>query len=183
MPSATGHNGADYVGNGAAPERSCMDLSSGKLLEEKSLFQEKLSQEFKPSGSNEFSESALFLLDPYRVDNRNNPITIFVSIFDKMSVQQREVISRFEAAIALAGVEFGRIDLAIGKAEEMQKEVEALTKELAQMQKNFTLTTDKIRQRGNLDIMLNHLKPYIYAIFGAILTLSVVFIGFHLRIS
>ncbi len=132
--------------------------------------------------SNEFSEDALFLLDRYRVDNANDPITIFVSIFDKMSVHQREVISRFEAAIALAGVEFGRIDLAIEKAEEMQKQVESLMKELAQMQKNFTLTTDKIRQRSNLDIMLNHLKPCIYAIFGAILTLSVVFIGFRLRI-
>ena len=76
--------------------------------------------------SNEFSEDALFLLDRYRVDNANDPITIFVSIFDKMSVHQREVISRFEAAIALAGVEFGRIDLAIEKAEEMQRQVECL---------------------------------------------------------
>ncbi len=43
-------------------------------------------------------------------------MAIFILIVDKMSANQREVISRFESAISLAGVEFGRIDLAIGKA-------------------------------------------------------------------
>ena len=66
------------------------------------------------------------LLDRYRIDNANDPMAIFVSIVDKMSANQREVISRFEAAIALAGVEFGRIDLAIEKAEETQRQAEAL---------------------------------------------------------
>jgi hypothetical protein len=137
---------------------------------------------FKPIDRNEFSENALFLLDCYRIDNANHPMAIFVSIVDKMSANQREVISRFEAAIALAGVEFGRIDLAIGKAEETQRQVKAAMAALDQMQKDFALTTDKIRQRTNSDIVLNHLKPCIYGLFGAILTLLVVFISLRLKI-
>src|SRR5271163_3266436 len=78
---------------------------------------------FRAIDRNEFSESALFLLDLYRIDNAHDPMAIFVSIVDKMSANQREVISRFESAIALAGVEFGRIDLAIEKAEETQRQV------------------------------------------------------------
>jgi hypothetical protein len=137
---------------------------------------------FKPIDRNEFSENALFLLDCYRIDNANHPMAIFVSIVDKMSANQREVISRFEAAIALAGVEFGRIDLAIGKAEETQTQVKVLMAALDQMQKDFALTTNKIRQRTNSDIVLNHLRPCIYSLFGAILTLLVIFISLRLKI-
>ena len=145
-------------------------------------FPEERPELFKPINRNEFSENALFLLDCYRIDNANHPMAIFVSIVDKMSANQREVISRFEAAIALAGVEFGRIDLAIGKAEETQRQVKAAMAALDQMQKDFALTTDKIRQRTNSDIVLNHLKPCIYGLFGAILTLLVVFISLRLKI-
>jgi hypothetical protein len=136
----------------------------------------------EPIDRNEFSENALYLLDRYRIDNANDPMAIFVSIVDKLGTNQREVISRFEAAIALAGVEFGRIDLAIEKAEETQRQVEALMVALDQTQKDFALTTNKIRQRSNIDIMLNHLKPCIYGLFGAILTLLVVFISLRLKI-
>jgi len=67
-----------------------------------------------------------------------------------MSSNQREVISRFEAAIALAGVEFGRIDLAIGMAEEISKaSCSASGRTLDRTQKDFALTTNKIRQRSN----------------------------------
>jgi hypothetical protein len=90
---------------------------------------------FKPIDRNEFSEHALLLLDRYRIDNANDPMAIFVSIVDQMSVNQREVISRFEAAIALAGIEFGRIDLAIQKAEETQRHAEALLVALGRTQK------------------------------------------------
>src|ERR1700735_533250 len=90
---------------------------------------------------NEFSESALSLLDLYRIDNADDPMAIFVSMVDKMSANQREAISRFESAIALAGVEFGRIDLAIEKAEETQRQVETLLLALKQTQKDFALTT------------------------------------------
>jgi hypothetical protein len=137
---------------------------------------------YKPIDRNAFSDNALSLLDQYHIDNANDPMAIFVSIVDKMSANQREVISRFEAAIALAGVEFGRIDLAIGKAEETQKQVEALVLALARTEKDFALTTNKIRERSNFDIVLNHLKPCIYGIFGAILTLLVVFVSLRLKI-
>jgi hypothetical protein len=137
---------------------------------------------FKPIDRNEFSEHALFLLDRYRIDNANDPMAIFVSIVDKMSANQREVISRFEAAIALAGIEFGRIDLAIQKAEETQRQAEALLVALGRTQKDFTLTANKIRQRSNPDIALNHLKPFIYCLFGALLTLLVLFARLHLKI-
>src|ERR1700736_3408970 len=137
---------------------------------------EERSDSFKPIERNEFSENALFLRDRYRIDNANDPMAIFVSMVDKMSANQREVISRFEAAIALAGVEFGRIDLAIGKAEETQSQVQPLMMALDATQKDFALTTNKIRQRSNFDIMLNHLKPFIYGLFGAILALLVLFI-------
>jgi hypothetical protein len=136
----------------------------------------------KPIDRNAFSDNALSLLDRYQIDDANDPMAIFVSIVDKMSASQREVISRFEAAIALAGVEFGRIDLAIGKAEETQQQVEALVLALAQTQKDFALTTNKIRERSNFDIVLNHLKPCIYGIFGAILTLLIVLVILRLRI-
>lgn len=137
---------------------------------------------FKAIDRNEFSENALALLDRYHIDNANDPMVIFLSIADKMNANQREVISRFEAAIAFADVEFGRIDLAIGKAEEIQKQVEALTTALAQTLKDFELTTDKIRKRSNCDIMLNHLTPCIYGFFGATLTLLVVFIILRVRL-
>ena len=145
-------------------------------------YPEDRSKPFKPLDRNELSEDALFLLDRYRIDNANDPMAIFVSIVDQMSAHQREVISRFEAAIALAGVEFGRIDLAIAMAEETQRQVAALTLALDQTQKDIALTTNKIRQRSNLDIMLNHLKPCIYGLFGAILALLVVFINLRLKI-
>jgi hypothetical protein len=143
---------------------------------------EDCSEPYKPVDRNELSENALFLLDRNRIDNANDPMAIFVSIVDQMSAHQREVISRFEAAIALAGVEFGRIDLAIAMAQETQKQIAALTFALDLMQKDFALTTDKIRQRSNSDIILNHLKPCIYGLFGAILALFVVFMSLRLKI-
>ncbi|MEA3146036.1 MAG: hypothetical protein QOI53_1503 [Verrucomicrobiota bacterium] len=73
-------------------------------------------ESFKAIDWNELTENALRLLDSYQTNNANDPIAVFVSIVDKMNANQREVISRFEAAIALAGVEFGRIDLAIAMA-------------------------------------------------------------------
>jgi len=155
---------------------------SAERGDQQSGYAEKRPEPFTAIDRNEFSESTLFLLDRYHINNANDPMAIFVSIVDKMSANQREVISRFEAAIALAGVEFGRIDLAIGKAEEIQRQVEASIIALDQIQKDFALTTNKIRQRGNSDIMLNHLKPCIYGLFGAILTLLVVFISLHLKI-
>jgi hypothetical protein len=145
-------------------------------------FPEDRDEPFRPIDRREFSEDALLLLDRYRVNDANDPMAIFVSIVDKMSTHQREVISRFEAAIALAGIEFGRIDLAIGKVEETQRQVEALVIALDQTQQDFALTTNKIRQRSNSDILLNHLKPVIYGLFGAILALLVVFISLRLKI-
>jgi hypothetical protein len=137
---------------------------------------------FRAIDRNAFSESALTLLDVYRIDNADDPMAIFVSIVDKMSANQREVISRFESAIALAGVEFGRIDLAIEKAAETQRQVETLLLALRQTQKDFALTTNKLRQQSNADILLNHLKPCIYGLLGAILMLLIVFVHFRLRI-
>src|SRR3984893_7484909 len=142
---------------------------------------EERSDSFKPIDRNEFSENALFLLDRYRIDNANDPMAIFVSMVDKMSANQREVISRFESAIALAGVEFGRIDLAIQKAEETQRQAETLLLALRHTQKDFALITNKVRQRSNADIVLNHLKPCIYGLLGAILMLLAVFA--YLRLS
>jgi hypothetical protein len=136
---------------------------------------------FRTIDRNAFSESALTLLDLYRIDNADDPMAILVSIVDKMSANQREVISRFESAIALAGVEFGRIDLAIEKAEETQRQVETLLLALRQTQKDFALTTNKLRQQSNADILLNHLKPCIYGLLGAILMLLIVFVHFRLR--
>lgn len=140
------------------------------------------SSSFRAIDRNEFSENALILLDLYRIDNADDPLAIFVSMVDKMSANQREVISRFESAIALAGVEFGRIDLAIEKAEEAQRQVETLLLALRQTQKDFTLKTNKFRQQSNADILLNHLKPCIYGLLGAILMLLVVFVHLRLRI-
>jgi hypothetical protein len=137
---------------------------------------------FRAIDRNEFSEDALSLLDLYRIDNADDPMAIFVSIVDKMSANQREVISRFESAIALAGVEFGRIDLAIQKAEETQRQAETLLLALRQTQKDFALTTNKFRQRSNADIVLNHLKPCIYGLLGAILMLLAVFVRLRLSI-
>ncbi|MBV8376448.1 MAG: hypothetical protein JO279_05535 [Verrucomicrobia bacterium] len=145
-------------------------------------FPEDRPESFQPIDREALSENALFLLDRYRIDNANDPMAIFVSMVDKMSANQREVISRFEAAIALAGVEFGRIDLAIEKAEENQRQVNALAAALDRIQKDFAFTTDKIRQRTNSDIVLNHLKPCIYGLSGAILTLLVLFLSLRLKI-
>ena len=137
---------------------------------------------FRPIDRKEFSETALSLIDRYRIDNANDPVATFIAIVDQMNANQREAVSQFEAATALASVEFGRIDLAIGKAEETQKRVEALIKALDRMQKDFTLATNKIRERSIFDIVLNHLAPFIYGVFGAIITLLVVFVILRLKI-
>src|SRR3984885_4021912 len=158
-----------------------MNLSAEKRGEQFGKREDR-SEPFKPIERSAFSEDALFLLDLYRIDDANHPMAIFVSMVDKMNANQREVISRFEAAIALAGVEFGRIDLAIQKAEETQRQAEALLVALGRSQKDFALTTNKIRQRSNADIALNHLKPFIYGLFGATLTLLVLFARLHLKI-
>jgi hypothetical protein len=156
--------------------------SSKHRTEEQFVNREEYPQSFKPIDRSEFSENALRLLDRYRIDDANDPMAIFVSIVDKMSANQREVISRFESAIALAGVEFGRIDLAIEKAEETQRQVGAVAAALDQIRKDFTLTANKIRRRSNADIVLNHLKPCIYGLFGAIGMFLVVFVRFRLKI-
>jgi hypothetical protein len=132
---------------------------------------------------NQFSDDALSILDRYRIRNANDPIAILIGTLDRMNANQREVISRFEAAIALAGIEFGRIDLAIQKAEEIQQQVETLVTKLDRTQKDFALTTDKIRRRSNSDIFVNHLKPFIYGIFGAVLTLVVLFVLYRMKIG
>jgi hypothetical protein len=156
--------------------------SSSERRDEPFVNREEYPQSFTPIDRNEFSENALLLLDRYRIFDANDPMAIFVSIVDKMSANQREVISRFESAIALAGVEFGRIDLAIEKAEETQRQAEYLLAALDQTQKDFALTANKIRQRSNADIVLNHLKPCIYGLFGAMIMLLVVFVRLRLKI-
>jgi hypothetical protein len=132
---------------------------------------------------NQFSDDALSILDRYQIRNANDPMAILIGTIDRMNANQREVISRFEAAIALAGIEFGRIDLAIQKAEEIQQQVESLVRKLDRTQKDFALTTDKIRRQSNSDILLNHLKPFIYGLFGAVLTLLVLFVLLRMKMG
>ena len=132
---------------------------------------------------NQFSNDALSILDRYQIRNANDPMAILIGTLDRMNANQREVISQFEAAIALAGIEFGRIDLAIQKAEEIQEQVETLVTKLDRTQQDFALTTDKIRRRSNSDILLNHLKPFIYGIFGSVLTLLVLFVLYRMKIG
>jgi hypothetical protein len=129
----------------------------------------------------QFSDDALSILDRYQVRNASDPMAILIGTIDRMTSNQREVISRFEAAIALAGIEFGRIDLAIQKAEEIQRQVEFLVTKLDRTQKDFAVTTDKIRRRGNSDIVLNHVKPFIYGLFGTVLTLVVLSVWFRMK--
>lgn len=139
-------------------------------------------ESFRRIDRNEFSETALSLIDRYRIDIANDPVATLIAIVDEMNANQREAVSQFEAATALAGVEFGRIDLAIGMAEETQKRVEALIKALDKMQKDFTSVTNQIRKRSIFDIVLNHLAPFIYGVSGAIITLLVVFVILRLKI-
>jgi hypothetical protein len=136
---------------------------------------------FKPIDRREFSEIALSLLDLYRIDSANDPIAIFITILDRLNADHRKAISQFEAAIALATVEFGRIDLAIEKSEEIQMRVETLAKALDRLQIDFILTTNKIRERSNFAIVLNHLNPFIYGLFGATIALLVAFVILHLK--
>ena len=132
---------------------------------------------------NQFSDDALSILDRCQIRNANDPMAILIGTLDRMNANQREVISQFEAAIALAGIEFGRIDLAIQKAEEIQQQVETLVTKLDRTQNDFALTTDKIRRRSNSDILLNHLKPFIYGIFGAALALVALFVLYRMKIG
>jgi hypothetical protein len=138
-------------------------------------------ESFKPIDRREFSETALSLLDEYRIDDANDPMAVFITIVDRFNANQREAISQFEAAIALASVEFGRIDLAIEKSEETRKRLETMTKALDRLQIDFTSTTNKIRERSNFAIVLNHFIPFIYVFFGAIITLLIEFAILHLK--
>ncbi len=130
----------------------------------------------------QFSSDASSLLDRYRINNVSDPVAIVMDAINRMNGNQREVIAQFEAAIALAGIEFGRIDLAIQRTEEIERRVELLVTKLDRTEMDFTLTTDKIRRRSNVDILLNHLMPLIYGIFGAVLTLIVLVVLFRIKI-
>ena len=137
---------------------------------------------FKPIDRTEFSGPALSLLDQYRIENANDPMAIFITIVDKMNAHQREAISHFEAAIALAGVEFGRIDLALEKAGEVQKRVESLANELERLQKVYLSIPSQSREPGNLAPRFNRLTPFISSLLGAGITLLVAFIVLRLKI-
>ena len=95
---------------------------------------------------------------------------------------QREAISHFESAIALAGVEFGRIDLALEKAEEVQKRVESLANELERLLKVYLSMPSQSREPGNLAPRFNRLSPFISSLLGAGITLLVAFIVLRLKI-
>ena len=146
-------------------------------------YQKDPSNGFVALDRNQFSEDALSLLDRYQIKSATDPMAVLIGSIDRMTFNQREMISRFEAAIALAGIEFGRIDLAIQKAEEIQNRVESLVAALGRTQKDFALRTDKLRGRSNGDILLNHLNPLIYGIFGSVLTLLVLFVVFRMNIG
>jgi hypothetical protein len=146
-------------------------------------YQEEPSDRFVALDRKQFSEDALSILDRYQIKSATDPMAVLIGSLDRMTVNQRELISRFEAAIALAGIEFGRIDLAIQKAEEIQNRVESLVAALGRTQKDFALRTDKLRGRSNGDILLNHLNPFIYGIFGSVLTLLVLFVMFRMKIG
>ena len=120
------------------------------------------------------SEIAQSLLDLYRIENANDPLAVLITILDKMQAEQYRILSRIEAANVLADVEFGRIDLAVTRVSEMQQATQAVLAELSKLQKDFRLTTDKIRERRNVDILLNHLQPLIYGLFGSLITLLVI---------
>ena len=120
------------------------------------------------------SEIAQSLLDLYRIENANDPLAVLITILDKMQAEQYRILSRIEAANVLADVEFGRIDLAVTRVSEMQQAAQAVLAELSKLQKDFRLTTDKIRERRNVDILLNHLQPLIYGLFGSLITLLVI---------
>ncbi len=121
-----------------------------------------------------FSEVARSLLDLYRIENANDPLAVLITILDKMQAEQYRILSRIETANVLADVEFGRIDLAVARLNETKKEAEALFVGLSRLQKDFRLTTDKIRERSSIDILFNHLKPVIYGLFGSTITLLVI---------
>jgi hypothetical protein len=157
-----------------------MNVAPSRITEERTPAQDSAGQSLAIDRS-QFSEDALSILDRYNVDNATDPLAILVGAIDRMTANQREVISRFETAIALAGIEFGRIDLAIQKAEEIQQGVESLVAAIGRMQNDFAVTTDKIRKRSNSDVLLNHLNPLIYGFFGALLTLFVLFAVFRFK--
>lgn len=139
-------------------------------------------ESFRPIDRTELSESALSLLDRYRIENANDPMAIFITIVDTMNARQREAISHFEAAIALAGVEFGRIDLALEKAEETQKRVETLANVLERLQKDCILVTSQTREPSKFVLGLDRLRPFIYSFLGATITLLVAIIVLRLKI-
>ncbi|HYY27457.1 MAG TPA: hypothetical protein VE860_05920 [Chthoniobacterales bacterium] len=157
-----------------------MNVSSRAKQEQRALPAEPAGG-FLAIDRNQFSVDALSILDQYHVNNATDPLAILVAAIDRMTANQREVISRFETAIALAGIEFGRIDLAIQKAEEIQQRVESLVAAIDRIREDFAVTTDKIRQRSNSEILLNHLRPFIYGLFGAALTLLILFAVFRLK--
>jgi hypothetical protein len=159
-----------------------MNVAPSRITEERTPGQDAAERSLAIDRS-QFSEDALSILDRYNVDNATDPLAILVGAIDRMTANQREVISRFETAIALAGIEFGRIDLAIQKAEEIQQGVESLVAAIGRVQNDFAVTTDKIRKRSNSDVLLNHLNPLIYGLFGALLTLLVLFAVFRFKSS
>ena len=118
MRSPVGHSEED------AAQSKSMNLTAGQR-DDRAGHPQVRPQTFKSIDRNEFSENALFLLDRYRIEDANDPMAILVSIVDKMNANQREIISRFEAAIALAGVEFGRIDLAIERPKKHKAKLRA----------------------------------------------------------
>jgi hypothetical protein len=119
----------------------------------------------------QYSDWALKIIDKRNLTNQDDPVVAMIELLDDLRVrlekgaaieELRTVASHFEINLALAQVEFGRIDLAL-------ESIDKFTDRLDQIEKRFTHTTDKVLKQSVAAIAINYVMPLVYALFGVVL--------------
>jgi hypothetical protein len=83
---------------------------------------------------------------------------------DEQEATLLEALLKFEAVAASTAVEFGRIDLALGRMEGIEQQLSATKTELTTIARN-------VQKRDAWSIALNFVGAAIYVLLGAVITL------------
>jgi hypothetical protein len=124
-----------------------------------------------PVDRNHYSDWALGIIEKRGLTSGDDPVVTMITLLDELRIklekdasidELKAVASRFEGNLALAQVEFGRIDLALDS-------IQKFTERLDNIEKRFTQTTDKVLKQSVAAIAINYVMPLVYVLFGVVL--------------
>src|ERR1700758_1173616 len=124
-----------------------------------------------PVDRNHYSDWALGIIEKRGLTSGDDPLVTMITLLDELRIklekdasidELKAVASRFEGNLALAQVEFGRIDLALDS-------IQKFTESLDNIEKSFTQTTYKVLKQSVASIAINYVMPLVYVLFGVVL--------------